>query len=104
MVGQLDLGEYGHRAEMNVPRHSGKPDPVTGTAPLQNRVLTAWLMKDASSKPEVLELVSMAEPENTNVHGDVVRTCFRMMPRRCCGRMHGAINPSSEAPAADPQN
>ncbi len=36
-------------------------------------------MNDASSKPEVLELVSIAESENANVHGDVVRTCFQMI-------------------------
>ena len=48
-------------------------------APLQNRMLTASIMNDASSKREVLELVSIAESENANVHGDVVRTCFRMI-------------------------
>lgn len=48
-------------------------------APVQNRMLTAWVMNDASSKSEVLELVSIAESENMNVHGDVVRTCFRML-------------------------
>ena len=49
------------------------------TAPLQNRMLTAWIMSDASSKREVLELVSIAESEHANVHGDVVRTCYRMI-------------------------
>ncbi|MDH3250463.1 MAG: hypothetical protein OEQ47_15950, partial [Acidimicrobiia bacterium] len=47
------------------------------TAPLQNRLLTAWLMNDGSSKAEVLELVAVAESESTNIHGDVVRTCFQ---------------------------
>ncbi len=49
------------------------------SAPLQNRMLTAWVMNDASSKSEVLELVSIAESESMNVHGDVVRNCFRML-------------------------
>jgi predicted ATPase/class 3 adenylate cyclase len=49
------------------------------TAPLQNRMLTAWCMNDASSKAEVLEWVSIAESENANVHGDVVRMCFQMV-------------------------
>jgi len=48
-------------------------------APLQNRMLTAWTMNDASSKTEVLELISIAESENANVHGDVVRTCFQLI-------------------------
>ncbi len=47
------------------------------TAPLQNRLLTAWLMNDGSSKAEVLELVAVAESEETNIHGDVVRACFQ---------------------------
>ncbi len=47
--------------------------------PLQNRVLTASAMNDASSKTEVLELVSIAESENANVHGDVARTCFQLI-------------------------
>jgi predicted ATPase/class 3 adenylate cyclase len=49
------------------------------TAPLQNRMLSAWFMSDTSSKAEVLELVSIAESENANVHGDVVRTCFQVI-------------------------
>ena len=44
--------------------------------PLQNRVLTASAMNDASSKTEVLELISIAE---SDVHGDVVRTCFQLI-------------------------
>ena len=47
------------------------------TAPLQNRMLTAQLMNDASSKSEVLELVAIAESEHASVHGDVVRICYR---------------------------
>lgn len=49
------------------------------TAPLQNRMLTSWLMNDASSKNEILDLVSIAESEKLNIHGDVVRTCFQMV-------------------------
>ncbi len=48
-------------------------------SPLQNRMLTAWLMNDASSKAEILELVAVAESEKTNIHGNVVRMCFRTM-------------------------
>lgn len=49
------------------------------TAPLQNRMLTAWMRNDASSKTEVLQLISIAESEKSSVHGDVVRTCFELI-------------------------
>ena len=42
-------------------------------------MLTAAIMDDASSKQEVLGLVSIAESEHANIHGDVVRTCYRMI-------------------------
>lgn len=49
------------------------------TGPLQNRILTAWLMNDPSAKDEILALLSIAESEKLNIHGDVMRVCFKVI-------------------------
>jgi hypothetical protein len=47
--------------------------------PLQNRMMTAWIMNDPGTKDEILELVSIAESENLHVRSELIRTCFQMI-------------------------